>query len=267
MNSNFDHLDAERRSSFTELDLSRFSSREMNQSKKKMISDFDYSGYNTQCAMLIAGMYLPVLPEEFEKQIKTEQKQFQIVGGDEVNIFRGKNLFTAKIEGFIPYYDENSPWVKDEHRFVHPQMFREKIESILAKKWKTKFEYHSANWGIECFVTIEDVTFREEGGTPGDLEYSFTIREHNSYEAKQVQIDSSGNVQEKPSANQSKATTYTVKKGDCLSHIAKAVLGDSSRWREIYELNKDMIKNPNLIFPGQELKMPVDNKGEPSTSE
>ena len=50
--------------------------------------------------------------------------------------------------------------------------------------------------------------------------------------------------------------TYTVVKGDCLWNIAKKYLGSGSKWREIYNLNKDKIKNANLIYPGQVLKMP-----------
>lgn len=49
--------------------------------------------------------------------------------------------------------------------------------------------------------------------------------------------------------------TYTVVKGDSLSKIAGEVLGDKSQWRVIYNLNKDKIKNPNLIYPGQVLNI------------
>lgn len=50
--------------------------------------------------------------------------------------------------------------------------------------------------------------------------------------------------------------TYTVKGGDSLSKIAKAVLGDGNRWREIYDANRDVLSNPDLIHPGQTLKIP-----------
>jgi nucleoid-associated protein YgaU len=50
--------------------------------------------------------------------------------------------------------------------------------------------------------------------------------------------------------------TYTVVKGDSLSRIAKREYGDASKWRTIYEANKDLIKNPDLIYPGQVLKIP-----------
>jgi nucleoid-associated protein YgaU len=50
--------------------------------------------------------------------------------------------------------------------------------------------------------------------------------------------------------------TYTVVKGDSLSKIAKQFYGNASQWKKIYEANKDTIKNPDLIYPGQTFKIP-----------
>ena len=50
--------------------------------------------------------------------------------------------------------------------------------------------------------------------------------------------------------------TYVVQKGDSLSHIAKREYGDANKWHEIYEANSDIIKNPDLIYPGQKLRLP-----------
>ena len=49
---------------------------------------------------------------------------------------------------------------------------------------------------------------------------------------------------------------YTVKKGDTLSKIAKEVYGDKNEWRNIYEANKDIIKNANILYAGQQLILP-----------
>jgi nucleoid-associated protein YgaU len=50
---------------------------------------------------------------------------------------------------------------------------------------------------------------------------------------------------------------YTVKSGDSLSKIAKQFYGDASKWRRIYDANKDVIGgNPDLIHPGQEYRIP-----------
>jgi nucleoid-associated protein YgaU len=50
--------------------------------------------------------------------------------------------------------------------------------------------------------------------------------------------------------------TYTVVEGDSLSKIAKREYGDASKWRQIYQANKDVIDNPDLIEPGQNLIIP-----------
>ncbi len=49
---------------------------------------------------------------------------------------------------------------------------------------------------------------------------------------------------------------YEIKKGDSLSAIAKQRYGDATKWRIIYEANKDVIKNPDMIHPGQKIKIP-----------
>ena len=60
------------------------------------------------------------------------------------------------------------------------------------------------------------------------------------------------------------AATYTVQKGDNLSAISARLLGNASRWKEIYELNKDIIKNPNLIYIGQVLEIPGAEPAQPT---
>ena len=52
--------------------------------------------------------------------------------------------------------------------------------------------------------------------------------------------------------------TYTVVAGDSLSKIAKREYGDAAKWRGIWEANRDTIKNPDLIHPGQVLNLPAD---------
>jgi len=50
--------------------------------------------------------------------------------------------------------------------------------------------------------------------------------------------------------------TYVVVAGDSLSKIAKRLYGDANKWRKIHEANKDTVKNPDLIHPGQKLRIP-----------
>lgn len=54
------------------------------------------------------------------------------------------------------------------------------------------------------------------------------------------------------------AQTYTVQKGDTLSHIAQRHYGKASKWHAIFDANRDQLDDPDLIMPGQVLKLPAD---------
>ena len=66
-----------------------------------------------------------------------------------------------------------------------------------------------------------------------------------------------------PSASKPAAATvtppsksYTVKSGDTLSRIAKEHLGDAKDYMKIFNLNKDQLTDPDMIKPGQVLRLP-----------
>ncbi|MDD5432392.1 MAG: OmpA family protein [Candidatus Omnitrophica bacterium] len=51
---------------------------------------------------------------------------------------------------------------------------------------------------------------------------------------------------------------YTIKKNDSLWKIAQKELGNGHRWKYLYELNKDRIKNPNNLKSGRKIIIPVE---------
>lgn len=50
---------------------------------------------------------------------------------------------------------------------------------------------------------------------------------------------------------------YIIKKGDTLSAIAKQFYGDANTYPRIFEANREVIKNPDLIYPGQKIRIPL----------
>lgn len=51
-------------------------------------------------------------------------------------------------------------------------------------------------------------------------------------------------------------TFYTIQSGDSLSKIAKQHYGDAMKWSALFEANKEVIENPDLIYPGQKIRIP-----------
>ena len=56
---------------------------------------------------------------------------------------------------------------------------------------------------------------------------------------------------------QEKVEYYIIKKGDTLSAIAKQFYGKANDYPKIFEANREVIKDANLIFPGQKIRIPL----------
>jgi nucleoid-associated protein YgaU len=55
-----------------------------------------------------------------------------------------------------------------------------------------------------------------------------------------------------------KVEYYVIKSGDTLSGIAAKFYGKGSLYPRIFEANREVIKNPDLIYPGQKIRIPLD---------
>jgi nucleoid-associated protein YgaU len=49
---------------------------------------------------------------------------------------------------------------------------------------------------------------------------------------------------------------YVIQSGDSLSKIAKQFYGDANKWMDLFEANKEIILDPDKIFPGQKIVIP-----------
>ena len=62
------------------------------------------------------------------------------------------------------------------------------------------------------------------------------------------------------------ARRYTVQPGDTLSSIAQRFYGSPADWQGLYQANRSVIKNPNVIYPGEVLNVPYDPPARGTTS-
>jgi LysM domain-containing protein len=68
--------------------------------------------------------------------------------------------------------------------------------------------------------------------------------------------DARTQAQPQPAAATGGERWYEVVRGDSLSKIAAKHYGDGNAWRKIFEANRDVIKDPDMIRPGQRLRIP-----------
>jgi nucleoid-associated protein YgaU len=57
---------------------------------------------------------------------------------------------------------------------------------------------------------------------------------------------------------QAQVEYYTIQKGDSLSAIAKRYYGNANDYPRIFKANREVIKNPDLIYPGQKIRIPME---------
>ena len=63
---------------------------------------------------------------------------------------------------------------------------------------------------------------------------------------------------EEPPEEVAKDEVYEIKSGDTLGAIAKQFYGKASQYMRIFEANRDIIDDPNKIYPGQKIRIPLD---------
>ena len=110
-------------------------------------------------------------------------------------------------------------------------------------------------------INIEVYVAKFSGKYVGNMDYNYDLtlsaaRDIKTYTTSELKISkpSEPRVERPTTATQTK--TYTVKTGDCLWRIAQNLLGSGSRYMEIYNLNRDKISDPSLIYTGQVLRIP-----------
>jgi nucleoid-associated protein YgaU len=96
-------------------------------------------------------------------------------------------------------------------------------------------------------MSIFDI-LRKKGDTPSAAKPDFSNVQSGG--------SSTAPAAPEPEVTNGSGKTYVVVSGDSLSKIAKREYGDANKWPRIYEANRDLIKDPNLIYPGQQLKVP-----------
>lgn len=69
-------------------------------------------------------------------------------------------------------------------------------------------------------------------------------------------VDFSGLEVDSPEKDSEETEFYTIVKGDTLSHIAKRFYGNANKYPLIFEANREVIKDPDLIYPGQTIRIP-----------
>lgn len=220
----------------------------------------------------LGNVLLPIPPKKMELKISNNNKTYDLINNQQINILKNPGLTDIEFEILLP--NVKYPFSTYTNGFQGAKYYLGIIEKLKVNKTPfqfiivRKFPDNTDIYSTNIKVAIEDYTITDTTDEGFDNTVKIKLKQYREYSTKTVNVTIQ---QYKPPVAQRTVTTnntatattkssgqnYTVVKGDCLWNIAKKFYGDGSKYTKIYNANKDKIKNPNLIYPKQILWIPA----------
>lgn len=200
---------------------------------------------------------LPANPEEIQISSSQSIEKYEVLKLGQVAVPTYMELAEYSFECEFPH--DAAHYTGTNNKFENPDfylgLFKTWRDGLIPVKFIVR---NSIGEDISSDVLIESLTITEKAGEEGDKYVAFKLLEYRPYGKKIPRSTSNGAVTSTAasSTNPKNNGTYVVKTGDSLWSIAKKYYGDGSKYTKIYNANKNIIKNPSLIYPGQKLVIP-----------
>lgn len=204
---------------------------------------------------------LPMNPEEVNQSRELETEEFSVLKLGKIVAQGDNGLLTIEFEAQFP--SKVSRLVETPNDFKNADYYKNKFDTWMSNKKPVRFICSNGiSKDLSLLVLITSLDIKEVAGEEGDYYIKFSLMEYKPYSLKVLENNPS--IVYKPPtpprpANPPKPPykMYTIVSGDCLWNIAKRFLGNGARYMEIYNINRPPLGgNPNLIYPGQQIKIP-----------
>lgn len=206
------------------------------------------------------GFQIPVNPAEIAMAEGNGGATYELTDLGEINVIKSRKLTEFTFKGFLPAHD-NYPFLATK-QLLPPMEYVNYLLKWMDTKRPIRFVFIGSTFDINEAVSVESFDWKEVAGSVGDIEYSLTLKKYVFYSARRVQPVTSNQTvtlqkseAQRPNEKQPQKT-YTMKPGDTLWTIAKAQLGDGSKWTEIKQLNGITDAQVKSLPAGKVLKLP-----------
>lgn len=221
---------------------------------------------------------LPVNPEEITETSSLAIEKYEILSLGQIAIPTHLELRKFSFDAEFP--NIKSSYITNETSFMSAKIWLEIFEECRKGLIPIKFVFGPDNngnnkvdkgKGESVSVLIEELEITEKAGEEGDKYIKLTLLEYKDYsvgkvtEIKKSSTSGKSVYKKKKSSSSAKVNkkstgTHVVRSGDTLWGIAKIHYDNGSKYKIIYNANKDKIKNPALLTVGWKLKIPPEDE-------
>ena len=218
----------------------------------------------------LGNTLLPVTPDKLTLKIKNQNKTADLINDSEINILKSPGLTEIEFKALLP--NVKYPFATYKNTFEKASYYLKIIEKLKVNKTPfqfivtRKFPNNKTLFDTNMRVSIEDYKIIEDAKEGFDVTVEIKLKQYREYSTKVLEnnkyisstIDRSiTNMQTNTEVEKlGGGQNYTVKEDDNLWNIAKKFYGEGTKYTIILSANKDKLKNPNLIYPGQVLWLP-----------
>ncbi|UWG96396.1 LysM peptidoglycan-binding domain-containing protein [Dehalobacter sp. DCM] len=195
-------------------------------------------------------LQLPVPPSSFQITRGNINTKVNIQDAGEINLIGKEKLASITLSSFFP---------KEEYYFCQYTGFPSPYDCVhRIESWRKSgkaIRLIITSTDINIAASIESFQYGEKEEGTGDVYFTLELKEYRLITIETVASAASTTVTTKNARSTGREipSSYTVKSGDTLWAIAKRYYGDGSKYPTL--ASKNGIKNPNLIYVGQVLKL------------
>lgn len=248
-------------------------------------------GYNFYFDVNKEVLTFPITPGELNIKVDSNNEVINLINEGDINVLKSPSLTEIEFEARFPM--RQYPYARD---YVDFETYFNVFKELKEKKQSFRFivarttPNGKRTWDTNMAVSLENLELQESADEGDDVIVSFKLKQYKEYGVKilkkktqGVKKPTAGKVtvstttktttstsdKKRPAEKKTKDKTYTVKSGDCLWNIAKKFYGDGSKWKKIYNANKNIIEktakkygkssssNGHWIYPGTKLTIPM----------
>lgn len=219
-------------------------------------------------SMFLDGVQMPVTPSKIELSIKNQNETVTLIDDGEINLLKKAGLTDITFEVLLPNVEY--PFANYPNGFQPAALYLDAFEKMKVGQKPFRFIVNRTKpngrllFDTNMLVSLEDYRIIEDAEEGFDVLVEINLKQYRTWGTKRIVPAAAPTATSQNTAvkvetprpnNNARPTSHTVVKNDTLWAICKKNYGKATVDMTNRLATANNIKNPNLIYPGQVIKL------------